>query len=86
MQNRVPFIGALQLGPDGRIYIANTDDYNSLDVINEPNELGVNSDYVQNGLALAPGTSAVIGLPPFIQSFFLASIVFESSCDSSNYW
>ena len=80
VQNRVPFIGALQLGPDGRIYIANTDDYNSLDVINEPNELGVNSDYVQNGLALAPGTSAVIGLPPFIQSFFLASIVFENSC------
>ncbi|MDC0950357.1 PKD domain-containing protein, partial [Flavobacteriaceae bacterium] len=80
LQNRVPFIGALQLGPDGRIYIANTDDYNSLDVINEPNELGVNSDYVQNGLALAPGTSAVIGLPPFIQSFFLASIVFENSC------
>ena len=80
LQNRVPFIGALQLGPDGRIYIANTDDYNSLDVINEPNEVGVNSDYVQNGLALAPGTSAVIGLPPFIQSFFLASIVFENSC------
>ena len=80
VQNRVPFIGALQLGPDGRIYIANTDDYNSLDVINEPNEVGVNSDYVQNGLALAPGTSAVIGLPPFIQSFFLASIVFENSC------
>ena len=84
LQNRVPFIGALQLGPDGRIYIANTDDYNSLDVINEPNELGVNSDYVQNGLALAPGTSAVIGLPPFIQSFFLASIVFENSCVDDN--
>ena len=84
VQNRVPFIGALQLGPDGRIYIANTDDYNSLDVINEPNELGVNSDYVQNGLALAPGTSAVIGLPPFIQSFFLASIVFENSCVDDN--
>ena len=80
VQNRVPFIGALQLGPDGRIYIANTDNYNTLDVINEPNEVGVNCDYVQNGIQLAPGTSAVIGLPPFIQSFFLASIVFENSC------
>lgn len=84
VQNRVPFIGALQLGPDGRIYIANTDNYNTLDVINEPNEVGVNCDYVQNGLALAPGTSAVIGLPPFIQSFFLASIVFENSCVDDN--
>ncbi len=84
VQNRVPFIGALQLGPDGRIYIANTDNYNTLDVINEPNEVGVNCDYVQNGIQLAPGTSAVIGLPPFIQSFFLASIVFENSCVDDN--
>lgn len=84
VQNRVPFIGALQLGPDGRIYIANTDNNNTLDVINDPNELGAGSDYVQNGIQLATGTSANIGLPPFIQSFFLASIVLQNSCTDQN--
>ncbi len=82
--NGSDFIGALQLGPDGRIYAANTIDYQSLDVINDPNELGAGCDYVQNGIQLAVGTSAIIGLPPFIQSFFLASIVFQNSCTDQN--
>ena len=82
--NGLDFIGALQLGPDGRIYIANTNNDNTLDVINDPNELGAGCDYVQNGIQLAVGTSAIIGLPPFIQSFFLASIVFQNSCTDQN--
>jgi gliding motility-associated-like protein len=74
------FIGALQLGPDGKIYAANTGNQAALDIINAPEELGVLCDYNNAGIALAPGTSAVIGLPPFIQSFFLASIVVENNC------
>ena len=82
--NGLDFIGALQLGPDGKIYAANTTDDQSLDVINDPNELGAGCDYVQNGIQLAVGTSSNIGLPPFIQSFFLASIVFQNSCTDQN--
>ena len=74
------FIGALQLGPDGKIYAANTENQGALDIINAPEELGVLCDYNNAGIALAPGTFAVIGLPPFIQSFFLASIVVENNC------
>ena len=74
------FIGALQLGPDGKIYVANTENQAALDIINAPEELGVLCDYNNTGIALAPGTFAVIGLPPFIQSFFLASIVVENNC------
>ena len=74
------FIGALQLGPDGKIYAANTGNQSALDVINAPEELGVLCGYTNAGIALAPGTSAIIGLPPFIQSFFLASIVVENNC------
>ena len=74
------FIGALQLGPDGKIYIANTEDSQSLDVINDPNTYGVDANYVPYQVQLAPGTFSNIGLPPFIQSFFLASIQLENSC------
>ena len=78
--NGFDFIGALQLGPDGKIYVANTDNYATMDVINAPDEAGVLCDYNYAGITLAPGTTGVIGLPPFIQSFFLASIVFENAC------
>jgi hypothetical protein len=57
------FIGALQLGPDGKIYAANNGNQAALDIINAPEELGVLCDYNNAGIALAPGTSAVIGLP-----------------------
>jgi len=74
------FIGALQLGPDGKIYVANSEDPQSLDVINDPNTYGIGADYVPYQVQLAPGTFSNIGLPPFIQSFFLASIQLENSC------
>ena len=78
--NGFNFIGALQLGPDGKIYVANTEDSQSLDVINDPDSAGVDSNYVPYQMQLAPGTFSNIGLPPFIQSFFLASIQLENSC------
>ncbi len=74
------FIGALQLGPNGKVYVANSEDSQSLDVINEPNTYGIDADYVPYQVQLAPGTFSNIGLPPFIQSFFLASIQLENSC------
>ena len=74
------FIGALQLGPDGKIYVANSEDPQSLDVINDPNTYGIGADYVPYQVQLSPGTFSNIGLPPFIQSFFLASIQLENSC------
>lgn len=61
-------IGALQLGPDSRIYIAR---YNSfyLGVINSPNLVGLNSDYVDDGVSLGSKRSRT-GLPNFISSYF----------------
>ena len=77
------FFGALQLGPDGKIYVANNEDPFSLDVINFPNELGVDAGYNAYQMNLSSGSSG-LGLPPFIQSFFLASIQFENSCVDIN--
>ena len=65
--------GALQLGPNGKIYRALSENYVTgipfLGVINNPNEPGAACNYQPNAIALAPNNSTQ-GLPPFIQSFF----------------
>ena len=74
------FIAAVQLAPNGKIYVCNTSSNTALDVINNPEELGVACNYQQDGLSLAPGTFAALGLPPFIQSFLVAKIEVEFIC------
>lgn len=56
-----PRIGALQLGPDGRIYVARQDNIH-LGVIQKPNALGKESGYVDMGLHLG-GRKSDLGLP-----------------------
>ncbi len=80
-QNAAP-IGALQLGPDNRLYIARSG-ANYLSRINQPNTLGAFSGYVDNAVGLS-GRQCNYGLPPFIQSFFFLTADFywdEPACD-----
>lgn len=67
--------GGLQLGPDGKIYRALSATYDIglpfLGVINNPNVVGIGSNYVHNAVTLTPNLSSQ-GLPPFIQSIFNA--------------
>lgn len=77
-------IGALQLGPDNRMYIARQ---NSpyLSRINFPNTLGTGCEFVDNALNLA-GRQSQYGLPPFIQSFFYLTADFywdTPTCDGT---
>ncbi|MFD2513778.1 YncE family protein [Pontibacter locisalis] len=58
-----PKVGALQLGPDGRIYMARKDNY-YLGVIHNPNQKGTASNYVDNGFHLGKQKSD-LGLPNF---------------------
>ena len=59
--------GALQLGPDGKIYCClGTSLY--LSVINQPNELGLDCDFEQDAVYLE-GRYSNEGLPSFIQSY-----------------
>lgn len=73
LDNRSIFRGALQQGENGKIYRTITNSYNEgtpyLGVINNPNELGMASNYNHNAVNLN-GKNAMQGLPPFIQSFF----------------
>lgn len=56
-----PGVGALQLAPDGKIYMArNNNTY--LGVINDPDALGTACNYVDNGFYLA-GKFSQLGLP-----------------------
>ena len=59
-------MGALQLGPDGKIYCAHSGYY--LGVINNPNEAGIACNYDPQGVFLGSGFCSV-GLPSFIQSY-----------------
>ena len=62
------WICALQLGPDGKIYVAR-DSNDSLGVINNPNAAGISCNYSNNGVYLGSNASG-LGLPSFESSLF----------------
>jgi hypothetical protein len=61
-------VGAIQLGPDGKMYVVNWGD-SYLHVIHHPNAGGPAANFVRNGLFLG-NTSGGLGLPNFIESYF----------------
>ncbi|MDP2722211.1 MAG: PKD domain-containing protein, partial [Bacteroidales bacterium] len=70
--------GALQIGPDQKIY--SCDDWNEyLHVINNPNELGSSCNFVENAIYLG-GKRSYQGLPTFNQSYFSANITYQNEC------
>ncbi|WP_228850993.1 T9SS type B sorting domain-containing protein [Aegicerativicinus sediminis] len=73
IDSRNLYRGALQLGPDGKIYRAlsstYTVGYSYLGVIRNPDIQGIGCNYSHQGISIAPKTSSQ-GLPPFIQSLF----------------
>ncbi|MDG1375300.1 MAG: PKD domain-containing protein, partial [Flavobacteriaceae bacterium] len=83
-QSFTGFMGGMQLGPDGKIYICNPGNNSALDVINSPNESGNLANYVESGQQLSFGTNANYGLPPFIQSFLVANISYVYDCAGSS--
>jgi gliding motility-associated-like protein len=77
IDNRNLYRGGLQLGPNGKIYRALSATYNQglpyLGIINNPDNLGLACNYINNGINISPNSSAQ-GLPPFIASFFNTQI------------
>lgn len=69
--------GALQLGPDNKIYVARNES-TFLSVINDPNELGNACGFQASGVQLS-GKRSRWGLPPFIQSFFSFNAAFYNT-------
>lgn len=69
--------GAMQLGPDGKMYITQ---YGQpfLSAINNPNVLGAGCNLQLNAVDLL-GRISTLGLPPFIQSYFDTSAVINTT-------
>lgn len=79
--NSLPFIKtkALQIGPDKKIYVAILQNP-YLGVINNPNLIGSECDFISNGIYL-DGKLSGSGLPVFILNFaFDPSIIAENLC------
>ena len=74
--NKNGFRGALQLGPDGKIY-ASIPESNFLDIIENPNDAGANINYTENAIDLETGTTRQ-GLPPFLSSLLLPIEITDS--------
>lgn len=76
IDHRQMYRGALQLGPDGKIYQAMNISYDQgqpfLSTIHSPNILGPGCSYALNSLQLE--SKGRQGLPPFITSFFSEKI------------
>ena len=75
-------IGALQLGIDGNIYVLEND-YDYLGVIRNPDASGAASDFVRNGVYLG-GHRTFLGLPTYIQSYFVGGIQVNDLCLGDN--
>lgn len=76
---------ALQLGPDGKIYMAR-DNKNFISVINNPDVIGTGCNFVSNGFTLFAGTTSAAGLPTFHQSslnFHANSFTYSQNACSS---
>lgn len=76
--------GALQLAIDGKIYRATNS--NSLSAIKKPEKLGIDCNYSPNTIEL--DNKSTLGLPPFIQSFFLFNFNYEFQCfgETTNFY
>ena len=69
---------ALQIGPDGKIYVARSFTSSYLGVINAPNTPGSGCNYVDNGVDLDPtfsGVNGALGLPSFSQDFVKVNVI-----------
>jgi gliding motility-associated-like protein len=71
---------ALQLGPNGKIYLSIYLSSNSLSVINKPNLADTLCMFRKNSKSLAFGSGLSYGLPDLNQSYFVESFSHDSSC------
>ncbi|WP_442845084.1 T9SS type B sorting domain-containing protein [Leeuwenhoekiella sp. H156] len=71
-------IYGLQLGIDGKLYMANQD-RKALSVINYPNKTGLEADLRLDQVPTQNRTVR-LGLPPFIQSYFNVGLDIENLC------
>jgi WD40 repeat protein len=85
-QSGGPWYMAMQLGPDGKLYIAERSQ-STMGVIHFPNLLGVNSTYENTSVSLN-GKINTLGLPNFIDFFDYSNTIFncQTGIEEENYF
>ena len=77
LHSELAYRGALQLGPDLKIYVTIPEEYTVgtqyLDVIHNPELKGDDCDFELDYINFGNGKRVMQGLPPFIQSFFIVN-------------
>ena len=82
VSNKVSY--AMQLGVDGKIYLAKVaNPGNYLAVINNPNNLGLNCNYLDSAVYLNGGTVSM-GLPNFVDSYSYSNTFFNCNSLGTN--
>ena len=61
--------GAIQIAPNGKIYVA-LKDSNVVGVINNPNQQGFGCNYMADGIKLQGNSRSMLGLPTFVHPYF----------------
>ena len=70
---------ALQLGPDGKVYMMNSAGLNTMVAVGNPNNPGTAAGFQTNVVTLINSDS--IGMPTFNQSYFQSGILYQEDCN-----
>ena len=65
--------GTMEIGPDGKIYIARTNGHKFLSVINNPNAFGDDTNYEKEGVSLG-GINSTWGLPNILYDYSFETV------------
>ncbi|HEX8515150.1 MAG TPA: T9SS type A sorting domain-containing protein [Bacteroidia bacterium] len=82
-----PDLYALQIGPDGKIYVAQSFSNPFIGVINNPDIYGFGANYVENAIHVDPmgnGVMAALGLPAFMQNYLKKNVTCAVGIEESN--
>ena len=82
LEANIQALGGLQLGPDGKIYVAR-EGAGFLGVINQPNVVGSDCNYISDGVSLG-GKTSNLGLPGFVASSLVQNQPYISEFTPSN--
>ncbi|MHA3787557.1 T9SS type B sorting domain-containing protein [Flavobacterium hauense] len=79
----VDVASSIKLGPDSKIYVVSKYLSTSLSVINNPNAIGKDCNFVQNAVDLG-GKETFVGLPNFLISpYYVIDIDAKNDCDDT---
>ncbi|MFK7772525.1 MAG: gliding motility-associated C-terminal domain-containing protein [Saprospiraceae bacterium] len=81
-EESIKAFGTMEIGPDGKIYIARTNGHKFLSVINNPNAFGDDTGYEKEGISLE-GINSTWGLPNILYDYSFQPIFDFLPADST---